>query len=247
VKLELANNYGKFFDFLDLIETERPIYSIDSFNGIKISEDLFCEVCKIQYIGWKHRILYKRDIKSSISDVFQDIIAYFLKAALPKNYEVLLENKIGKIRPDILIKKNKEYHFAIEVKTTVGWGGRIDSRDKETIKPYEKRVNSIKKIINIAKENIIYIFAGVRNNGHGFLEQFWNEQTRERKPRPSQFPYSNIYPLFDQYDPYYWDWSKSGIKRDEEYAVLDDKEFYEKAQTKIIVTPFEEILEKIIK
>ena len=243
-QINLGNAYAQFYDILDSIETKRPLFNVgNDLNGTKISEDIYFQLCKIQYIGWKHRILYKRNIKISISDIFQDIIAYYIKAILPKNYEVLLEEKIGKTRPDILIKKDGKNHFAVEIKTSVGWGGRIDLRNKETFKPYRDRVDSISKDFNIPKGNIIYIFAGLGNNGNNFSEQFWDENTR--KSRPTQFPYSIIFPLFEQYDPYYWDWSSSNIKRDKQYALIDDSKILEMAH-KNIISPFEEIIKIIL-
>ena len=243
-QIDLVNAYAQFYEKLDSIESQRPLYNVgNDLNGTKISEDIYFQLCKIQYIGWKHRILYKRNVKVDISDVFQDIIAYYIKAVLPKKYEVLLEEKIGKTRPDILIKKDGKNYFAVEIKTTVGWGGRIDIRNEETFKPYRNRVDSISNDFNILKENIIYIFAGLSNNGIGFSEQFWDKNTR--KSRPTQFPYSIIFPLFDQYDPYYWDWSSSNIIRDKQYALIDDNKIREIARENII-SPFEEIMKIIL-
>ena len=246
MKLELANSYAKYYNLLDSIDEKRPIYGRDSLNGTEISEDLFFELCKIQYIGWKHRVDFKRSLKSSISDIFQDIIALFLRASLPKKYEVFLERKIDKIQPDILIEKDTVNHFAIELKTTVGWG-RIDSRNEKTFEPYMERVQSIEEKFGIPQKNIIYIFAGVGNNGHGFMERYWDKVKNKRKEQPSQEPYKIIYPLFIQFDPYYLDWP--GLKnkeKDKRYIALDDNMIRKYAKPNI-VTPFEDIVKMIMK
>jgi len=243
---KLADAYGQFYTLLDSAESEKSLYNTIDFKGTKISEDLFFQLCKIQYFGWKHRIKYKRSIKSSISDVFQDIVAYYLKMYLPKEFDITLEEKREKIRPDIIIKKGDKNYFAIEIKTTIGYG-RINSKKKETFTPYNKRVKLIAQKFHISPKNILFILAGVNNNGTNFPIQYWDNDTKERKPRPAKFPYNIIYPLFDLYDPYYWkEYEEYRKERVNEYPHISDKKIREMARENI-VTPFEEVLKVIIK
>jgi hypothetical protein len=245
VQNDLVNVYAQFYEKLDSIESQRPLYNAENdLNGTKISEDIFFLLCKIQYIGWKHKILYNRKKKVDIPEIFQDIIAYYMKAVLPKNYEIILEEKMGKTKPDILIKIDGKNYFVVEIKTSVGWHDRINIQNEETFIPYRNKVDSISKDFNILKENIIYIFGGLSNNGKGFSEQYWDNNTR--KNRPTQFPYSIIFPLFKQYDPYYWDWTSPKINKDKEYASIKDSEIQEIARQDVI-SPFEEIIKIILK
>jgi len=241
---DLVSAYAQFYEKLDSIESQRPLYNDENdLNGTKISEDIYFQLCKIQYIGWKHRILYKRKIKVSIAEIFQDIIAYYMKAVLPKNYEVLLEEKTGNTQPDILIKKDGKNYFVVEIKASIG-RARIDIPKERTFEPYRERVDSISKDFNIPKENIIYIFGELSNNGNGFSEQYWDNNTR--KSRPTRFPYSIIFPLFKQYDPYYWNRASSKLNKDKQYELIEDSEIREAAREDII-SPFEEIMKIILK
>jgi hypothetical protein len=231
----LVEGYDKFYKTLDSAKPSGRL-SVMDMGGTAITEEIFFQLCKIHYIGWKHRVTFKRNTKISIPELFQDIVAFYLKVLLPKEYEVLLEEKSGKIKPDILIKKNGSNHFAIEVKTNVGFA-RIDESKPETIAQYEERVNAIADAFEIPKKNIIYIFETHHNNGRGFSEKYWDKNKKERTTkRPADSPYSIIYPLFDQADPYYWEMK--------EYKKITDETIKNKAKENI-VTPFEEIINLI--
>jgi hypothetical protein len=250
-KTNLADAYEEFYKNLDSIELpNHPKINIHEINAMEISEEIYFQLSKIHYIGWKHRVNFKRHKKSSLSDIFQDIIAYFLKYILPEEYNVILEKKISKIEPDIIIEKDNKNYFAIELKTTVGYD-RIHIDKPATFIKYEKRVDKIVESFGIPRDNIIYIFQGGNdNNGRGFSEQYWNKSNNTRiTKRPSMFPYSIIYPLFVQVDPYYWDWSdrmEKSIKNTDRYFEITDEEIKKEAKRNII-SPFEEIVKLILK
>lgn len=47
-----------------------------------VSKAIYYHICKMKYAGWRHRINFKRKRKHSISEFFQDIIAFYFKASL---------------------------------------------------------------------------------------------------------------------------------------------------------------------
>ena len=170
------------------------------------------------------------------------MIAYYLKAALPKEeYEVSLEEKIeverkGKKQThhvDIFIRKDSKPHFAIEVKTTIGWG-RIDVQDEETYKKFIKRIDLIYDKLKVPRENIIYIFVGVNNSGKEFQELYWDKIKKRRLERPTKFPFSMIYPLFDEYDPENHNWPEEMTDEGIKGKLIEN-----------LVTPLEDIIKKI--
>ena len=229
-----------------MCEPSRPKYRKDDFDEGRISEEIHFQVCKMLYIGWKHKVKFKRKIKTSFADIFQDIVAYYLKAALPKEYEIILEEKKLKIRPDILIKKGKKC-FAVEIKTSLGYEPLIFEK-KETYAPYEKRRDDLSEAFNIPEDNVLYILSKLKNNGKGFPDQFKRDKNL-KIIRPKLFPYSIIYPLFEEPDPYYWKWPNIKNKeKDKKYP--DENEINDRIKEKQkenIIAPFEEILRKIKK
>ena len=223
-----------------------------------ISEAIYFHICQMKYAGWRHRVNFNRGRKHSFSDFFQDIIAFYLKTSLPQGYEVKSERKEGKTQPDIAIKRGGKYIFLIEAKTNVGWA-RPDpktERGREAIKKMEERVLKLSKNFNISKKNIIYILEEHTNAGKEFSDKFWGE-TRKRPPRPTDSPFSIMYPLFLATDPYYWEWKREVDKADplywewedrvnenKHYKTILDEQIQDRAKQSI-VTPFEEILQMI--
>ena len=196
----------------------------------------------MKYAGWRHRINFKRKRKHSISEFFQDIIAFYLKVSLPDEFEIELETKIGKTQPDIAIKKNGRYHFIIEVKTNIGW----DRPDLTQADPYLNIRNRVAELVNnfqVPTDNIIYVFEDHANVTREFSERFWDMTKQVSVPRSGEFPFSIIYPLFNATDPYYWKHGK-GFNRNVNYKLISDDLILSMAERNI-VTPFESILHKI--
>ncbi len=207
-----------------------------------ISEAIYYHICKMKYAGWRRRVNFKRKRKHSISEIFQDTIAFYLKAGLPNNCTIELETKIKNTQPDIAIKRGNKYVFLIEIKTNIGW----DRPDPMTIDPWKKirdRINKLSTNFGVCPENIIYIFEEHSNVSRDFSDKFWDKKLQKPKPRPTEFPFSKIFPLFNATDPYYW--KHKGFKKDIEYKEISDEEIQSQAKYSI-VTPFEEILRKII-
>jgi len=223
--------------------TQNNIIDIKS-NTLPISEAIFFHICKMKYAGWRQRINFKRSRKHSLSEFFQDIIAFYLKASLPQDYNVILEYKINKIQPDILIEKDGKFIFIIEIKTTIGWE-RPNYKEDEPFKIMNNRIEKLSETFDISKENIIYIFEDHGNVTKYFSNFFWNKDNNKSKGRPTEYPYSIIFPLFNSTDPYYWKHEK-GFKRDSEYIELSDEQIINKSKNNI-VTPFEEIIKLIEK
>ncbi len=218
-------------------------------NSTVISEAIYFHICKMKYAGWRHRVNFKRHRKHSFSEFFQDIIAFYLKAALPSDFTIELEPKEGpkkgKTQPDIAIKRGNKYVFLIEIKTTIGW----DRPDPKANDPYEKNRERITKLstnFDVSPENIIYIFEEHSNVNEEFEDKFWDRELQKPKPRLIDFPFCKIFPLFNKKttDPYYWEHRK-GFKKTREYIDISDKEILNRAKHNI-VTPFEEILSRII-
>jgi len=236
--IKIFNASKHYSDLLACFSTHEKL-KVD-LDGRELSEAIYFHICKMKYAGWKHRVDFERKRKHSLSEFFQDIIAFYLKTTLPSNYQIKLEHKIGDTQPDIAIKLGNKYLFLIEVKTTIGWA----RPDEEFKKRFEKRIDKLSKNFDVPRENIIYIFEEPNNVSKEFLDKFWNKELQKPEERPEDFPYSIIFPLFNATDPYYWKHRK-GLQKDKEYVDLSDEEICGRAQ-KSIVTPFEEIL-KIIK
>ena len=96
----------------------------------------------------------------------------------------------------------------------------------------------------LPKENIIYILEEHSNVSKDFSAMFWDKEAHKAKDRPTTFPYSVIFPLFNATDPYYWK-HESGFKKTEQFMELTDKQIQEQAKSNI-VTPIENILMNII-
>lgn len=211
-------------------------------NSTVISEAIYFHICKMKYAGWRHRVNFKRHRKHSISEFFQDIIAFYLKAALPSDYTIELETKIAKTQPDIAIKRGTKYVFLIEIKTNIGWD-RPDTTAIDPYKKFEDRIIELSTSFDVPKENIIYVFEEQSNVSKEFSGRFWDKKQQKSKPRPKDFPFSIIFPLFNATDPYYWKHEK-GFDRTKDYKDISDKEILSQAKCNI-VTPIEDILRRI--
>jgi hypothetical protein len=209
------------------------------FNSNEISKAIFFHTCKMKYAGWKMRVDFKRKKRHSLSDYFQDIIAFYIKASLPETYDVELESKLGETQTDIAIKFNGIYIFIIEIKTNIGW----DRQGPEL--SFSSRIDKLSQNFSVPKQNIIYVFEDHGNVSKTFSEKYWNKKDCIPVIPPTEYPFSQIKPLFNLNDPYYWKYEK-GFDKGLKYKKLEDDEIIKIAETNI-VTKFEDIIFQIIK
>ncbi len=229
-KSKIGDKYALFLDaFLEknkISETE------------DISKLIYLDLFSIRLAQWRHKIEFKRKIYSSLSDIFQDIIAFYLKNVLPEEYEIILEEKQNKLRPDILIKKDGKNQAIIEIKTTIGWDRKLIEN-----KNYFNRVEELSNEFKIDKKKIFYIFESYNNVNKKFKETF------ETKKSEDDEIFNYIFPLFKfSASPYYIvknDKLKPKININNEtkpFSLKEIEELYN--QNKYI--DFKEILHKII-
>ncbi len=117
------NNHNEISDFYDkflesFYQTKKTNFDLEQ---NEISKSIYKHIFKIKSSLWKFGEKFNRLKRSSISDIFQDLIALYLKLSLDDNFEVILEKKINRLQPDILVKHNEKNLFIIEIKTTIGW------------------------------------------------------------------------------------------------------------------------------
>jgi hypothetical protein len=235
-----------------------------------LSKALFYHLAKIRYAGWQYRVHFGRGRKHSMSDIFQDLLAFYLRAALgppPHGFEIKLEQspKTGnkRSRVDILILKDEKPIFAIEVKTTVGWE-RLET--EKAIADHLARIEQVAEDFGIRHENVIYVYEEPTNNGVIFEEKFWlknkNKDLAERARNPGERvllrprhpePFANIYPLFFGTDPLQWTWKElSGrpvkMRKNSRFwfPEIAETRFLQEAETRI-VTPLEEVIDLILR
>jgi len=202
-------------------------------NAQAISEFIFYHVFRIKDSLWKQMGPFERFKRIPTSDLLQDIIAYYLKAVLPQDeFKVLLEVKVGKFQPDILIQYNGKNLFILEIKTTIGWDrGSLNGA-------IQSRINDLSETFNIASENVIFIFQSPWNVSKAFCELYWKDNTRVLNAE-LQFPYNRIRPLFNGEDPFYY--------KDRNIAqVFDQEEIFRIAKRNVVV-PIEMTINEILK
>ncbi len=217
IQSDISVNFKKFLDSLANKGKKIPFQDI----SLQIFYDLF----RIREAQERYGKKINRDVNYSIADIFQDLIAHYLKLVLSKNYEILLEQKEKKVRIDILIKKNEKNWAAIEIKTNVGW-------DRELVKgkKYLKRLNRISKKFGIPIKRIFYIFETTRNVGKKFEERYENNEGNIRK---------YIFCLFKQTAHPRWVFGDENLKKK-----YDKKEIISKYK-EMKEVDFKEIIKKI--
>jgi hypothetical protein len=208
-------------------------------NSNEISKAIFYHTCKMKHAGWRMRVDFKRKKRHSLSDFFQDVIAFYIKASLPDTFEVELESKLADTQTDIAIKFNGQYIFIIEIKTNIGW----DRQGPE--QSFSLRIDRLAGNFKVHKQNIIYVFEDHGNVSKKFSEKYWNKKNGTAVSAPTDFPFSQIKPLFNTNDPYYWKYEKGFDKR-LQYKKFEDENIFQRAETNI-VTKFEDIIDQIIK
>ncbi|MFC0878796.1 hypothetical protein ACE01N_19530 [Saccharicrinis sp. FJH2] len=221
---EISNYYSDFIDSFLYVD------NIDDLDLSKreISKSIYKHIFKIKAAQWKYKVMFKRRKNMAISDLFQDIVALYISLALGSDYEVVVEEKIGKIQPDILIKYKNHNIFIIEIKTTIGWERGMYKNGE-----MEKRISSLAEAANISQENIVYLFMSPWNVNKRFANVYWDSQTNQPKDLPKDFPYNKIRPLLSGEDPFYWKQHKEF--RDERYLEFSDSEIDRFSETGIVI------------
>jgi hypothetical protein len=188
-----------------------------------ISFQIYYDMFRIRAAQWKYKLEANRRIDYSVSDIFQDLIAHYLRLSLPTEYEVVIEAKKGKLRPDILIRKDKIDHAIIEIKTTIGWNRGL-VKDRE----YMTRINQLNKEFRVPIERIFYIFDSYGNVSKEFETVYENDKDHEIK--------HFIFPLYKRNAaPYYISNEYREFSKEEIYAIYKEN----------CLTHFSKIIKKI--
>lgn len=231
--------YAAFFQALS---NTTPV-QID-LEGRSVSEALYYHTCRMHHIGWRHRVDFRRGQKHASADIFQDLVAFHLRMCLPSGYTLHLEEKRGRVRPDILIRRDGIVLWCVEVKTSIGWA-RPNEKDPEPFAEFQKRVDALRTTFELPVENVLYVFETHSNVSASFSEQFWYKMTAQPKSRPTSFPHNIIYPLFNDPDPYYWKGTWPNGEREVNCFDLEDRVVLERAAASI-VSPLETVAKRIM-
>jgi len=236
-RYKICEKYGEFFN--SFVKPEKD--NLGNYNYGDISKEMYHQVFQIHYLAGKYSADSNRDINHSFSGIFQDLIAYYLNVFLDDKYKVFLEKRENKFQPDILITKNGNNHFIIEVKTNIGW-----ARDMAFDGTLEDKIRRMSPVFNVKEKNIIYIFETHGNVSKKFTKIFWNEKESKPQERPKDSPFNQIYPLFNSIDPYYMDeFDRKELYDDTYFDLIKGKT--DELATKNIVTNFEDIIKLIEK
>ncbi|MFM0353352.1 hypothetical protein PQR12_07720 [Paraburkholderia nemoris] len=236
-----------------------------------LSKALFFHLANLRYAGWQYAARIRRDRRHALADVFQDLLAYYLRAALaPHDCQVELEASMPgadggeKTQVDIVILKKGRTakpmpFFAIEVKTTVGRGRIRTEKEKQQQLARLKQVASNFRLPD--PDNVIFIYEEPTNNTGPFERLYWTKKSEEevvsypgkrKLPRPTDRLYSRIYPLFFGTDPKTWDWSnepdnctKRYVAHKTSWPSITRERFMREAESRI-VTPLEEVIDLIL-
>ncbi|MCS3390364.1 hypothetical protein [Burkholderia thailandensis] len=262
-----STHYARMYEEMG----NRPTLPTFSVTEPVLSKALFFHLAQLRYAGWKYAVTVRRDRRHALADVFQDLVAYYLRAALaPHACLVELEasmpgaNGGDKTQVDIVILKKRGPaepvpFFAIEVKTTIG-RGRI--RTEEEKKPHLARLEQVASNFRLPDpSNVIFIHEEPSNNTGDFERLYWAKNSKDptvpfpgqrKLPRPTDPLYSRIYPLFFGTDPKMWDWSKEKDNRTKKYQKhktsfpdITRERFIQEAEQRI-VTPLEEVIDLIL-
>ena len=242
-RYKIHENYRQFLASFSEIEKDK----IENYNDGKseISKEIFRQMFKIRQYAHEHGINFDRGRSPTMADIFQDIIAYYLKTFLDDRYEVRLEiEKKGEkktYRPDILIKKNGKNYFIIEVKTSLQW-------KKGSTEECEEKIKEMSKCFGIKQDNIIYILES-GNLNKKFLAEYYEINTKDidnrkaKENRPKNIPYKYFYPLFYKTGDNIEELKEEGHEG-AFYKNIDARKL-EKIAKKNIITKFEDIIKKI--
>ena len=218
IKSPISEKYGAFLNAL-LDNTVTPHEDI--------SYQIFYDLFRIREFQWQYKVEFSRGVDSSLSDIFQDIIANYLK--ILSKYEILCEHKQGKLRPDILIRKNGHNKAIIEVKTTSGWNRNLVKGNN-----YKKRLEDLSTEFKVPVKRVFYLFEAADNVTPDFAKVFENKNAHEIK--------KHIFPLFKKTTyPRNISTIRNPKEKYQKYTDNEISELYH--QTKL--TDFRELLNKI--
>ncbi len=218
--LTVSKHFGNFLKALG----EGQLSSCNSDLTYQIFYDLF----KIRVAQFEYKKNANRNIDYALSDIFQDLIARYLRASLSSNYKILLEYKQNKLRPDILVKKNNVNWAIIEVKTTIGWNRDLVKNDN-----YKERLKNLSSEFDVPLKRIFYIFESSRNVNKEFASYF----KEGGKSEITKF----ILPLFEKNASPFFIHKKEDASNKINYS---DKEIFSFYQENVI-TDFKEIVRKV--
>lgn len=165
-------------------------------------------------------------------------MSWYLRSYLPEGFDIKQSFYKDNVTPDILILFRDKPVFIIEAKTTIGWDR------KGPTKSFPKRIQRLSELFNIPEKNVIFVFENHNNNGVDFSKKYWDKKTNSWKKQKLDFPYSQIKPLFNKPDPYYWKYER-GFKKDSEIKDFTREDFLKLAKQNTIVK-MEDILTQII-
>lgn len=190
---DLVKNYSNFVESFAEVENEN--FDLES---REISEAIYKHIFQIKSSLWKQGVEFNRRKRISVSEIFQDLVALYIKLGLnSSDFEVILEESCSRLQPDILIKYKEKNLFIVEVKTNLGW-----KRDSiETV--MGERIKKLSLAFNIPFNNVVYIFQNPWNMSKAFTQKFWNQEKKEAMSLPTEFPFNRIRPLLTAEDPFY--------------------------------------------
>jgi hypothetical protein len=240
-RYNIHENYKRFLESFSNFEKDK----IENYNDREISKEIFCQMFKIRQYAHEHEKYFDRGRSPTMADIFQDIIAYYLKTFLDDRYKVRLEvekkGKKKKYRPDILIEKQNKPYFIIEVKTSLQW-------KKESKEECKKKIKEMSECFEIDEKNIIYILESGNLNKE-FLSEYYEINTKDidnrkaKENRPKNIPYIYFYPLFYKTGDNIEELKEEG-REGAFYKNIDARKLEEIAK-KNIITKFEDIIKKI--
>jgi hypothetical protein len=219
-KSKISEHFEKF---LESLQSENK--NIDHSD---ITFQIYYDLFKIRDAQWRYKLRVNRSIDYSLADIFQDIVAHYFRKCLPKKYTVFIEYKEGRLRPDILIKKENKNWAVIEIKTTIGWNRDLVKNDE-----YLVRLQELSKQFKVPLKRVFYIFESSRNVNKNFAELFKGD----KKSKITNY----ILPLFEHSAaPYHL--SKKG--KIDGFKKYNDKEILSIYKSNKI-TNFKDIIERI--
>jgi hypothetical protein len=232
---EGSNNFANYLESYSKKQKKVP-----DLGSREVSKAIFFHLIKMKLALINHKKSANRRIKATFSETFQDLLAFYLEVCLPDNFTVEQETRQGKLQPDILIKKDSKNHFILEIKTTIGWSRNQVTPPFDDTNPLVARITELASTFDISKDNILYIFENPFNVRKEFEAKYWdssNGNWKPQNPAPSDFPFSQIKPLFAGTNPEHWPNQTEETFKDHSILKIAEGE---------IATPFESILSKII-
>lgn len=239
-ELSVFNGTGYYRKFLKAFYSPTKKNKFDLRDG-KISKAIYYHLFMLRAAEWDMKVNFFRKKSHDSSSYFQDLMAFYLKQALGKSYAVVLEEKKGKVQPDILVRYKDKNIFILEIKTTIGW-----NRSGPEIE-FPKRIKTISKTFHVPYNNILFIFEGSDNVDKKFKDMYWDNKKNCPNKQTKAFPYSAILPLFkESANPYYLSPRYSKIDREVETLKFSMADILDMADSNIIFK-VEDIITRIRK